>query len=129
MLEEAHICSVGGGCYRNGKVVHIGDDKAPGDTLVESRDVCDEKERRDGRALGHTHRDWGKRSWGALKDEAASAVSQERASPCYKVRANILRAEQGEEGGGVNVIETTFNIQEERRHFVPKTEVQLNMLL
>ena len=55
MLQEAYIRSVGGGCYRNGKVIHIGDDEASGDTLVEGCDICDEEEGGDGRTLGHTH--------------------------------------------------------------------------
>ena len=55
MLKEAHVCPVGGGCHCDGEIIHIGDDEAPGDTLVEGCDVCNEEERGDGRALGHTY--------------------------------------------------------------------------
>ena len=55
MLEEAYICSVRGGGHCDGKIIHIGDDEASGNTLVKGRDVCDKQERRNGRTLGDAH--------------------------------------------------------------------------
>ena len=59
--------------------------------------------------------DWIYRSGGALKSEAAASVGEEGVYPRGEVAWNIVRDEERAKGICVDIVETSFDVEEEGR--------------
>jgi len=66
--------------------------------------------------VGGSNRDGGKYLRGALVEEAAPSVGQAGPGPSHQVRIDPFGLEHAAEGGGVDVVETPLDVQEEGRY-------------
>jgi len=80
---------------------------------VETGNVDDKQKQGDWAALGRAHRDRGEHLGRSLVLEPAGSARKERPGPRHKVRADPLGSKHAAEGGGVDIVETPFNVKKE----------------
>jgi len=80
-LQSPGVGTVGGRRSSDGKIVYIGENEALEDWDVEGREVEEEQQGGDRGVLRGAHRDRGKDTRGALKEQAAGAVREEGLDP------------------------------------------------
>jgi len=80
---------------------------------VEGCDVQKEEKGRDGGPLRGADGNWGGDVGGTLEDEGTGPLRQERGYQVDHIGGNVGGQKPGPEGGGVDVVEAGFDVQEE----------------
>ena len=77
--------------------------------------VDEEKRRGYGGALWGSDFNWGSRARSVLEDQGTGAFGEKGGDPVYHVSGDVFSEEEGSELGGVNVVESSFDVEKEGR--------------
>ena len=87
---------------------------------MEGGNVEEKQQRGYGGALWGTNLDWCFRARGALEDQGAGAFREEGGDPVNHVGGDVLLEEKRPEFGGIDIVETGFNVEKKGGDSLPR---------
>jgi len=112
-LQPADVAPVGRRGYCDREVVDLRNHEPFRDRHVKGRNIYEKTQRGDWGPLWGAYRDRGGGVRGSLEQQGASPFRQEGGDPVNHVRGYVGGQEPSSEGGGVDIVEAGFDVEQE----------------